>query len=202
VLLGGCRPIPTIPAPTTPASPTAAATPVAEEPTQTPENRATATPGPGGTPASAMPAQPRAGVAGGESIGDPYIPEIGNTGYDVQHYTLAFELDPATQQLRATATISATVTMASLGRISLDFIGYQIEAVRVAGRPATFYRSENKLYVDLPAPLAEGAPLAIEVDYQGRIEPQASTWSPGDHRLGLQVQEGGHIVVLAEPDGA
>lgn len=200
-LLVGCQ-LQLAARPTPPATPSPTTT-LAEAhpaPVGTATGAATATPGPGGTPVAAMPAAPPRGVAGEDSIGDPYIPELGNAGYDVQHYILVLDLDPATAQLTATATISATATLADLGRISLDFIGYEVAAVRVDGRPATFYRSPNKLYLDLPRPLTVDAPFVIEVDYRGRMEPWSSTWAPA--QLGLHVREGRHVVAFAEPDGA
>ena len=33
--------------------------------------------------------------AGSSGIGDPYFPLLGNSGYDVQHYTLDLDLDVA-----------------------------------------------------------------------------------------------------------
>ncbi|MCZ7571873.1 MAG: M1 family metallopeptidase [Ardenticatenaceae bacterium] len=181
-------------------APTATTTVAPATSTALPANQTAPTPGAGGTRAAEMPAQPPHGVAGEDSIGDPYIPELGNTGYDVQHYTLALDLDPATEQLTATVSISATATLADLGRVSLDFIGYEVSAVRVGGQLATFYRSPKKLSVDLPQPLAMGAPLLIEVDYHGQMKPWPSTWAPAE--LGLRVQEGKRIEAFAEPDGA
>ena len=37
------------------------------------------------------------GVVGGETVGDPYFPGIGNTGYDVTHYDLNLEVDTLAQ---------------------------------------------------------------------------------------------------------
>ena len=41
---------------------------------------------------------------GAPGIGDPYFPLDGNGGYDVAHYDLDFEYDPATDVLRGLAT--------------------------------------------------------------------------------------------------
>jgi hypothetical protein len=33
-------------------------------------------------------------VNGAPGIGDPYYPELGNGGYDVQNYTISLDVDP------------------------------------------------------------------------------------------------------------
>ncbi len=45
--------------------------------------------GPGATPEAS------GCTAGSSGIGDPYYPLLGNSGYDVQHYTLDLDLDVA-----------------------------------------------------------------------------------------------------------
>ncbi len=45
------------------------------------------------TAATAAPAKPSSTI-GAESAGDPYFPNLGNGGYDVQHYDIAFTYDP------------------------------------------------------------------------------------------------------------
>ena len=46
-------------------------------------------------------------VAGAPGVGDPYFPLDGNGGYDVKHYLLDLDYDPATDVLSGTATITA-----------------------------------------------------------------------------------------------
>jgi hypothetical protein len=41
------------------------------------------------------------------SIGDPYYPGLGNSGYDAQHYTIALEVDVATNTIVATTRMDA-----------------------------------------------------------------------------------------------
>lgn len=59
---------------------------------------------------------------GAPSVGDPYFPDQGNGGYDVQHYDLNFSYDPATRFMAATATITARATQ-DLDQFNLDFRG-------------------------------------------------------------------------------
>jgi aminopeptidase N len=152
-----------------------------------------------------MPAAPPAGVAGADSMGDPYAAELGNAGYDVQHYRLALAIDPAAAQITGTVAFSATSTLDRLGRISLDLVGYHVDEVRAAGSPVRFYRSPNKLHVELPQPVDEGALFAVEVDYRGAIEARPSHWRRPEVRLGLVITstlDGPQAVARNQPDGA
>ena len=113
-------------------------------------------------PAASQLAQPEAAstpapaveVSGADSIGDPMAPELGNTGYDVQKYTLRLRLDPAADSLDATAQIAARSTLDGLDRLSLDFVGYDVGQVLANGQPADFDRQDAKLWINLPEPLA------------------------------------------------
>jgi aminopeptidase N len=150
-------------------------------------------------------AAPPSGVFGGDSIGDPHAPELGNSGYDVQHYHLTLTVDPAAAQLTGTVSISATSTLDRLGRISLDLVGYRVDAVRSAGSAVPFYRSPHKLYVELPQPASRNAAFSLEVDYHGDIEARPSRWRRPEVRLGLnitQTLEGPQAVARDQPDGA
>jgi aminopeptidase N len=161
---------------------------------------------PGGErPITDMPRIPPAGVAGADSIGDPYAPELGNAGYDVQHYRLALAIDPSTAQITGTVAISATSTLDRLGRISLDLVGYHVDEVLASGSPAAFYRAPTKLYVDLLHPVDAGDPFSVTVRYRGQIEARPSHWRRPDVRLGLNLveEEGrGQLVARNQPDGA
>ncbi|HIP69946.1 MAG TPA: hypothetical protein EYH05_00945, partial [Anaerolineae bacterium] len=95
-------------------------------------------------------------VAGGRSMGDPYAPELGNTGYDAQHYTIQIALDPAVKEFSSTVTIEAEAEVDNLGELSLDFIGFEIESLLVDGVPALFSREDDKLIIQLPELLAAG----------------------------------------------
>ena len=74
----------------------------------------------------ATPAPPPAGcTAGSSGIGDPYFPLLGNSGYDVQHYSLDLDLDldvVGGAIASARATIEA-VALLNLCTFNLDFRG-------------------------------------------------------------------------------
>ncbi len=184
------------------------ATPAQTLPPATPVPSATATLPPTATsaPTETPTAIPPVPVAGGRSIGDPYIPEIGNTGYDVQHYTLRLALDPAVQQVNATTTIQAVSTLDNLEQISLDFTGFDVQSVKMDGEDVNYSRETNKLIVDFPAPVAKDATFTLEVTYSGAPTVEPSPYVPFLPSVGLQYLSsdyaGGSVFIMSEPDGA
>ncbi|MCC6314442.1 MAG: M1 family metallopeptidase [Thermomicrobiales bacterium] len=122
-------------------------------------------------PAVAQPAAPRLAApgcaAGSSGIGDAYFPYMGNSGYDVRHYTLDLDLDvPAGAIRSASATIQATATV-DLCAFNLDFSGLDIDALRIDGVPAAFSRRGQELTVTPARPLARGGEFVVEVAYHG-----------------------------------
>jgi aminopeptidase N len=89
-----------------------------------------------GYASAAPPVKPTPGAAG---IGDPYFPDDGNGGYDVQHYDLDLSYEPSTDVLAGTATISATATQ-FLSRFNLDLDGLKVRAITVNGTAAKWHR--------------------------------------------------------------
>ena len=78
---------------------------------------------------AALLAPPTAAAQFGSSgLGDEYFPLAGNGGYDVGHYILRLDYDPATDVLDGHVTIRATATE-SLSRFNLDFRGFDIQAL-------------------------------------------------------------------------
>jgi aminopeptidase N len=162
---------------------------------------------PSGTPIPEVPLaqmtpQPPHGVAGEASIGDSYIPTLGNTGYDVQAYFIDMAFSSSIDAITATVTLTSSVTINDLGRVSLDFAGYQVDAVQVDNHYAAFYRSPDKLYVDLPQAYKKAATLALNVSYHGPVAPMQSQYSPGLD-LGLRTIPVNDLTyAFGEPDGA
>lgn len=154
--------------------------------------------------AAGDPIQPAAptGVSAGLSLGDPYIPELGNTGYDVQQYVLQLTLDPASSQVQGTARIRALAVTDQLGQLSLDFIGFEIGSVSVDGTAVTPLRDNGKLIITLPQPLAAGTPFEISISYNGAPVREPSPYVGFSESLGLQFVDGRSLYALAEPDGA
>ena len=105
------------------------------------------------------------GTPGGQTVGDPYYPTDGNTGYDVGHYDLRLQYQPSTDKLSGTATILATATQ-DLSQFSFDF-GLHTDSVLVNNFPATYTSTGAKLVVTPTATLPKGSPITVVVQYDG-----------------------------------
>jgi aminopeptidase N len=170
---------------------------VAESP-PTPAGESTTTTTTTTTTAAPTTAAPEA-TAGAAGIGDSFYPNLGNGGYDVDHYLLDLDLDPVTGDLVATTTIEATATM-NLDRFNLDFIGFEITSLLVNDRPAAHERQGSELVIDLPATVPSGTSFTTTVAYAGRPQPVPSEAIA--FGVGWQSTPSGHHYVVAEPDAA
>ena len=138
----------------------------------------------------------------GRSIGDPYAPELGNTGYDVTQYRVQMALDPAEINIAAMVDIEGVVTKPNLAALSLDFVGFEITEVLLDGQPVAFAQENDKLII-LPAQrLPENRPFVISVSYSGDPVERPSPYVGFAASLGMSFVEGESIYVLSEPDGA
>lgn len=135
------------------------------------------------------------------SAGDPYAPELGNLGYDVDHYTLQLALTPDLPIVQGVTTIDLVTTQSGLSQLSLDFIGFEGEAVTVNGDPVTSFRDGDKLVVNLPDTLLADTELQLQIAYEGRPEFEPSIYAPFAENIGMTFRNGS-IFVLSEPDGA
>ncbi len=105
-------------------------------------------------------------LPGAPGIGDPYYPFYGNGGYDVSHYDLRLQYQPATDELAGTATILAKTTQ-DLSRFNLDFL-LDVSEIRVNGAKATFATSgQHELEITPKTPLPKGTPITVVVRYSG-----------------------------------
>lgn len=117
--------------------------------------------------ASAAPAGAVLGATPGSSgLGDPFFPLAGNGGYDVRHYLLDLEYEPATDVLEGKALITAVATQ-NLSRFDLDLRGFAISRLRVNGAPAAFVRDGQELIITPRRALIRGLPFVVEVRYAG-----------------------------------
>ncbi len=140
-------------------------------------------------------------LAGEQTIGDPYSPELGNTGYDVLSYTLKLALDPAIRRVNGDTTIAARAEIDGLEQLSLDFVGFEVDRVRVDDGRAKVSRDGNKLIINLPEPLSEGQEFTLAIEYSGEPEVNHSDYLGGHGLLGLIYNEGS-VHALSEPDGS
>ena len=177
--------------------PTPLITPQAGAPTPTLWQSATpAPPTPAPTPTLTL-------FSGQSSLGDPFAPNLGNTGYDVQHYDLQLAVEPVAATVEGIVTIEATTTLSNLGEISLDFTGFDVSFVEVDDQVASYRRDEGKLWVQFPQPfLVEGRPFTIEVAYAGQPQIDDSPYIHYADHLGLIFPGNNTFYTLSEPDGA
>lgn len=117
----------------------------------------------------------------GDGIGDPYYPDDGNVGYDVQHYGVDLDYFRETRAIQATTTIVATST-ARLRQFDLDLLGLTVTSVSVDGTPADFARVDpHELVINPATPVAADRRFVTRVRYHGR---------PADADPGDQVNDG------------
>ena len=67
-----------------------------------------------------------------EGLGDSFYPFLGNGGYDVLHYDIDLDVDPAANTIAAQTTISATAGK-ELSTFNLDLSGLEVHEVTVDG---------------------------------------------------------------------
>ena len=132
-------------------------------------------------------------------VGDSRYPELGNTGYEVDHYTVDLTFDPDANTINSLVTIEATATE-PLRVVPLDFIGFDVTDVRVGDATASFTRRDDKLLVEPGSLLPSGEAFSISVAYNGTPTPILSQALPFD--VGWLTDPNGTAYVIAEPDGA
>ena len=110
-------------------------------------------------------------VDGGDSAGDPYFPGLGATGYDVEHYDLALDVDPTgAGALTGVATIDA-VASTDLASFALDLVGLQVGSATVDGEPAEVDHEGGELRITPAEPVLTGADFEVVVFYGGTSAP-------------------------------
>ena len=116
------------------------------------------------------PTLPPADGQDGYGIGDPYFPELGNPGYDVQNYVISLDVDPESGEISGKTTIEA-VAETDLSSFNLDFQGFEIDSLTVDGSDAEFTREGRELIITPGAPLKAGDEFTVEVAYHGIPQP-------------------------------
>src|SRR3954449_12247886 len=96
----------------------------------------------------AAPAHAAAPSPGSAGLGDRLFPQLGNGGYDSQHYDLDLRYATAspTQALDGTVTMLARSTQA-LSSFDLDFAGQSVGSVAVDGQPASLKRVDQDIVI-------------------------------------------------------
>jgi aminopeptidase N len=138
------------------------------------------------------------GTPGARGVGDPYFPDLGNGGYDVEHYDLALTWHPDEGAIDGVATIRATATQ-DLSRFDLDLAGLEVASVEVGSEPAAFERDGRELVVTPADAVAEGSSFETVVTYAGEPGPLDEATELYD--LGWHT-DGREAFVVSEPSGA
>ena len=134
-----------------------------------------------------------------EGVGDSFYPKLGNPGYDVLHYDIELDVDPAVNTISALTAITARATEA-LAAFNLDLSGLEVQSVTVDGADAGFSRSGHELTVEPASPLAAGSQFEVQVAYSGSPEATDDP-SVAFYKLGWQ-QQGDVIYTASEPSGS
>ncbi|MFB6810478.1 M1 family metallopeptidase [Streptomyces sp. NPDC056387] len=137
------------------------------------------------------------GRPGASGLRDPYFPKAGNGGYQVEHYGLDLDYEPADGQLDGTAVITARAEQ-GLSSFNLDLAGLDVEGVTVQGRGARFNRTGRELTVRPATDLKKGEVFRAEVDYHGK--PKPITDADGSHEGWITTEDG--AVGVGEPIGS
>ena len=140
-------------------------------------------------------------TAGAPTANDPFFGDVGmgNGGYDVQHYSLDLDYDPATEILDASAEIEL-VAEQDLERFNLDLRDwFAVSQVTVDGIAAAYVHEDVQELVISPRPrLRAGGTYTVKVDYRGVpedvIDPDGSSEGWVKNRDGA--------FVVNEPQGA
>jgi aminopeptidase N len=169
--------------------------------TQTPAGQSSSTtlataPPPTMQPPDTQPAEGAPGTTGSSGSGDPYFPSNGNGGYDVQHYAIILDIDPASGHIAGDTVVDATATQ-DLTAFYLDLLGLEVSAVEVDGRAAQFRREGQELKITCPVMVTAGSPFSARIWYSGVPTPPTSKlFAMGWQRVGDV------IYTLDEPQGA
>ncbi len=144
-------------------------------------------------------AEPLEVVEGGETVGDPYFPTIGNTGYDVVNYTINLRVDiDGIDRLEGVAQIDLRA-LDPLSRLSFDFVGLDVSNVELLGQPVEFEQTADKLRITPPETLTPGADYQVTVTYAGQPTTVDSTTRIGD--IGWYDRPASSVAI-GEPMGA
>jgi aminopeptidase N len=139
-----------------------------------------------------------AGSPGAPGLGDPIFPLLGNGGYEVEHYDLAFAWASTTGTFEATTELTAVATQ-SLSRFDLDFAGNTVRGVTVRAHPARFTRHGEELVVTPAAAIPRGQRFEVEVTYTGTPTPYQGA-DPGGTKGFFPTSDG--FFVAPQPQAA
>jgi aminopeptidase N len=145
-----------------------------------------------------------ASASAGSTIGspgveppDPFYPNAGNGGYDVDHYLVDLDVRDRSRLVDGVTTITADSTQ-SLSRFNLDYAGPRLRSVKVDGQPAAFERDGGELEITPAGTIPDSTGFTVRVRYRGRPR---TIGEPDGSRGGWHLTDDGAFVA-GEPQGA
>ncbi|MFF1816676.1 M1 family metallopeptidase [Kribbella sp. NPDC058245] len=103
------------------------------------------------------------GTPGAPGVGDTVFPNLGNGGYQAEHYLIEMKYDAATKLIDATMTMDARSTQ-HLTTFDLDSYGLDIRTVEVDGEPAQYQQDGHELVITPAGELS--STFTVKVHYQ------------------------------------
>lgn len=142
------------------------------------------------------------GKPGASGVRDPLFRGLGNGGYDVQHYALSLDYEPATGRLKGTAEITARATQ-DLSAFNLDLHKLTVDSATVDGKKAAANQAGDELTLRPHRDIDKGETFRAVVRYSG--EPQkvinkGSDGKAGDEEGWLQTTDG--TLAVGQPTGS
>lgn len=113
---------------------------------------------------------------GDEGLNDPLYPMAGNGGYDVQHYTVALDVDVENNVITGTTVIEAVATQ-PLSAFNLDFSDLNVGSVTVNNYEPDFEHDgfRQELTISLHKMIREGEAFTTSITYTGTPQPDTFT---------------------------
>ncbi|MGW0523534.1 M20/M25/M40 family metallo-hydrolase [Crossiella sp. NPDC003009] len=110
-------------------------------------------------------------------VGDPYYPKDGNSGYQVEHYDVKIDYDPAKPaELTGDTTVTA-VAQRDLDLFHLDLNGFTVSETTVDGvRAANRREDEHELVITPKQRIRKGHKFTVRVRYAGKHGTEG--WNP------------------------
>jgi len=139
-------------------------------------------------------------IHGAAGLDDPLYPQLGNGGYDVQHYTIALTVDVESNTIRGTTTIAAQA-VADLASFNLDMVGLTVDDLTLNEERAAYGRLGQELTITPTVAIAQGEPFTVAISYHGSPNPVVDPGVPFSGVGWLHYPDVGSYV-LSEPSGA
>ncbi|GAA0626929.1 M1 family metallopeptidase [Streptomyces crystallinus] len=138
------------------------------------------------------------GKPGAAGLRDGLFPKLGNGGYDVEHYSVVLDYDPARDHLTGSVTLDARATR-DLSAFNLDFAGMEVTSATVGGERADANRAGTELTLRPADDIDKGERFRTTVAYSGT--PRTLTDQDDSHEGWLRTAGGGALA-LGEPAGS